>query len=307
MGLSRSLVDLFNNIVGKGDRKRLAEKTPFTGLEKHLDIAYSDDGHPMHTLDVYRPEGEGKLPVIIDIHGGGWIYGTKEINAHYCHGLAKYGFVVANINYRLIREGHGGTFPNILNDIFAAYKWTEEHIAEYGGDLSNVFLTGDSAGAHLACLSAAINADPELREELNMKTGLAFRALALTCGVSDVERFRTMKLPLVKYLFRLFLGENWQTHPHGHILSLQNTKLENLPPVFLNSAYGDFLKNDVKKFAATLTERGVENELFFLDEPTRHKLSHVYSVLYPEWEESAATTDALIAFFLRHAADAVNN
>lgn len=53
-------------------------------------------------LDVYRPKSvEGALPVIVDIHGGGWYYGDKELNKYYCMSLVKYGFAVVNVSYRL--------------------------------------------------------------------------------------------------------------------------------------------------------------------------------------------------------------
>lgn len=300
MGVKKALIDRYCKLNGKVDAKRLAKKVPFTGLKVVDNIPYADDGHPMHTLDVYRPDEDGLLPVIIDIHGGAWIYGTKEINAHYCKGLAKYGFTVVNLNYRTIREGYGGTFPNIFKDIFAALNWVEKNIADYGGDLNNVFLTGDSAGAHLAGLTLLINGNEKWSSALDMKTGLKIRSVGLTCGVSDLEPYKKMKSPLVKYLFTLFFGENWKRHEFIDFVSFQNHDLSILPPVFLNSAYGDFLKGDVRKLHQRLNEKGVENELVFINKPTTNKLGHVYNVLYPEWEESVLTTDAMIAFFRRH-------
>ena len=172
---SKTVIDKFNAMVARKDAKRMASKTPFPGVEKFYDIPYIDDGNIYHLLDVYRPENlsEGeRLPVIIDIHGGAWIYGTKEINAHYCQGLTKYGYCVVNINYRIITEEGKGTFPAILNDCFAAFKWVEENISDYGGDLNDVYLTGDSAGAHLAAMCVAINGDKKLREEPRVGTYL---------------------------------------------------------------------------------------------------------------------------------------
>lgn len=298
---SKWLIDTFCKIVKNEDAKRLKTKTPFEGIEKFLDIPYVDDGNVFHLLDVYRPENaEGKLPVIIDIHGGAWIYGTKDINAHYCQGLAKYGYCVVNISYRLITEEGQGTFPAILDDCFAAFRWVEEHVEEYGGDLNNVYLTGDSAGAHLCAMSLAVNGDKKLREELNMKTSLDFRAVALTCGVSDVEYFRKFKLPVLNYLHVLFFGKEWKKHPHLYAATMKNMDLSVFPPIFLNTAKGDFMRFQVLAFDKLLTERKVEHELFDINTKTKHKLTHVYSVLYPEWEESIETTDRLIAHFRKY-------
>lgn len=302
---SKTLVDKFNAMVAKNDAKRIASKTPFEGVEKHYDIPYIDDGNKYHLLDVYRPDDiptTEPLPVIIDIHGGAWIYGTKEINAHYCQGLAKYGYCVVNINYRVITEEGQGTFPALLDDCFAAFSWVENNIASYGGDLNNVFLTGDSAGAHLAAMCAAINGDGKLREELNMKTNLVFRALGLTCGVSNVDIFRKIKLPILNYLFKLFFGDGWKKHPYLYTATLKNLDLSVLPPIFLNTARSDFMRFDVLSFDKLLTKRGIKHELLNISQKTEHKLEHVYAVINPEWEESIMTTDALVDFFRRHSA-----
>lgn len=60
---------------------------------------------PMHTLNLYRPLGaEGPLPVVVDIHGGGWMYGDRELNRAYCMYLASQGWAVMGMSYRLLPE-----------------------------------------------------------------------------------------------------------------------------------------------------------------------------------------------------------
>ena len=64
--------------TAKNDAKRIASQTEPEGLVKILDIPYIDDGEKAHLLDIYYPEvTTEKLPIIIDIHGGGWMYGYK--------------------------------------------------------------------------------------------------------------------------------------------------------------------------------------------------------------------------------------
>ena len=76
--------------TGKMDAKRIASQTEPEGLVKILDIPYIDDGEKAHLLDIYYPEGTTeKLPVIIDIHGGGWMYGYLEITKKFCLKLAE--------------------------------------------------------------------------------------------------------------------------------------------------------------------------------------------------------------------------
>ena len=302
MGLHNSLVKLFNSVNGKVDTNRLKKKTPFSDIETFVDIPYTSSNNKFHLLDVYRPKNiSDKLPIIIDVHGGAWIYGTKEINKHYCMGLASHNFVVVNISYRLISEGNDGTFPNILEDVFAAFNWVENNIQDYQGDLNNVFLTGDSAGAHLSALALSAIYTESFASKLNVHTDLNFRAAALTCGVFDMEKFNKMSLPATKYLFKLFLGEDYKKSQFLPHISIKNNNLEAFPPIFLNTTDGDFMKGQVASFYEEIKKRSKnEVELLHIKKPTTNKLAHVYSILFPEYEESVKTTEALIAFFKKY-------
>lgn len=122
------------------------------GIVRERNISYGD--HPKrHLLDVYRPESSnGPLPVVIQIHGGGWVIGHKrQQGMPLVHRLAGNGFVAVSINYRL---GPKYRFPEQLIDVKRAIAWTREHIAEYGGDPNLIILTGGSAGGHLSALAA---------------------------------------------------------------------------------------------------------------------------------------------------------
>ena len=71
----------WNKQVLKSDKKRAAKLTKTTGVSAIKDLEYIGDGSKWHLMDVYRPKGteNEKLPVIIDIHGGGWMYGDKDL------------------------------------------------------------------------------------------------------------------------------------------------------------------------------------------------------------------------------------
>lgn len=88
----------WNKQVLKSDQKRAAKLTKTAGVSAIKDLDYFGDGSKWHLMDVYRPNGteNEKLPVIIDIHGGGWMYGDKDLNEPYCEALAKRGFVVVS-------------------------------------------------------------------------------------------------------------------------------------------------------------------------------------------------------------------
>ena len=81
------------------DAIRLASQTPPQGVEVWEGLPYDEDGHPMHTLNLYRPAGvSGPLPTVVDIHGGGWMYGDRQLNRNYCMYLASRGYAVMGMS-----------------------------------------------------------------------------------------------------------------------------------------------------------------------------------------------------------------
>ena len=138
----------------RANAPRIAANPNPYGVHILRDIPYLEDGQAEHLLDVYAPDRSGTpLPVIVEMHGGGYLACNKEINAQHWQYLAGRGFRVVNMNYTLCPEGDIGT---ILNELVAVLEWIDAHDAEYGFDTSRVFLTGDSAGGHFVLLAAAM-------------------------------------------------------------------------------------------------------------------------------------------------------
>ncbi len=117
------------------------------------------DGRPLR-LDVYEPRApaDGPRPAIVQVHGGGWIVGTRaEQGIPLLNHLAVHGWVGFNIDYRLSPEA---TFPDHLVDVKQAIAWAREHADEYCIDPEFICLTGGSAGGHLCALAALTADDP---------------------------------------------------------------------------------------------------------------------------------------------------
>ncbi len=130
-------------------------------VERIRDIRYADD-HARHVLDIYRPRGGcARAPVLLQIHGGGWVMGNKHEQAlPLIHHLAARGWVVVTPNYRLSPRAR---FPDPLVDCKRALAWVRRNIAAQGGDPSFVAVTGGSAGGHLTALMALTANDPRLQ------------------------------------------------------------------------------------------------------------------------------------------------
>lgn len=128
-------------------------------VRRTRDIVYAHHGGVDLRLDVYHhravPAG---APVLLQVHGGGWVLGTKDeqglpLMLH----LAARGWVCVSVNYRLAPRA---TFPDPMVDLKAAIRWIREHVADYGGDPQTLLVTGGSAGGHLAAMVALTANDP---------------------------------------------------------------------------------------------------------------------------------------------------
>lgn len=124
------------------------------------DIPYGEFGRRNH-LDIWRrtdlPDDAG-APVLIQVHGGAWMTGSKEYQGAPLMGhLAERGWVSVAVNYRLAPRS---TWPDPIVDVKRAIAWVKDNIADYGGDPNFVVITGGSAGGHLSSLAALTPNEP---------------------------------------------------------------------------------------------------------------------------------------------------
>lgn len=117
----------------------------------HRNIVYARPGGTDLKLDLYVPRSPGPAPIVLWFHGGAWKYGTKEFNFH-LRDLTRHGFAVATVQYRKLQAA---PWPGALQDAEAGLSWLKLNAARYHLDPNRVFLTGESAGGHLAAVLAA--------------------------------------------------------------------------------------------------------------------------------------------------------
>lgn len=262
---------MIRRMFKEGDDLRDVGLTTPQDILRYDDILYGDD--PVwQRLDVYRPKNQkGSLPVIVSVHGGGWVYGDKERYQYYCMALAQHGYAVVNFTYRLAPEFQ---FPAPLEDTNLVFWWVLSHADEYGFDRNNVFAVGDSAGAHLLGLYTGICTDPDYAAQFDFgpPEGFVPRAIGLHCGAyaldtSDPKDMNTQ-------LMEDFLpgGVTPEGMEKTNVLSRISPSF---PPVFFMTCNGDFLRDQAGLLMNALEKNNVPFVYRFYGDRD-HELGHVF-------------------------------
>lgn len=133
-------------------KKAAVPKLP-EGVKQLANLEYKKAGDMSLKLDLYLPEKTtGKLPVVVWIHGGGWLKGSKDR----CPAtwLVPEGFAVASVQYRLSTEAH---WPAQMDDCRDAIRWLRQNAKEYHLDDAHIGVWGSSAGGHLVALMGTLD------------------------------------------------------------------------------------------------------------------------------------------------------
>lgn len=279
-----------------GDKAKHAKQTPPTGITEVHDIAYIDDANHYHKLDVFYPSNIDtfdKLPVIIDIHGGGWMYADKDLNDYYCMGLAERGYVVFNVSYRLVPDV---TVNEQIQDCMAALKYISENMINYPCDASNVTLTGDSAGGQLSAYCTVISQSEELQKVFKVENpNLTINKLLLTSPVSFMKSGGAFSI-YTKYMW----GKDYKTKDTYKYMDLSEIIefADTMPKTYLITSSGDSLANaQTHQAYELLKEKGFEAEMIDVDKETYNQsLPHVFSVLFPFDDAAKETIDKALDY-----------
>lgn len=250
-------------------------KTP-NDIIRFNDLIYGTD--PIfQSLDVYTPADKVDqfLPTIISVHGGGFVYGTKEGYQFYCMNLAQKGFKVVNFSYRLAPENK---FPSQLEDTNEVFKWVLNNAEEYHFDLNNLFAVSDSAGASLLGVYAGILTNSEINKINGFNfdlPALNLKAIALNCGLYNPRKQNPLKdatltRNCMKDLF-VFKGNKKELE----LINVANYINKNYPPSFIVTAEKDFLREQPEYLIPELMKKEVPF-IFRYFSSKEKELEHVF-------------------------------
>jgi acetyl esterase/lipase len=233
------------------------------------DIVYTpENGNQKVRGDFYQPKVAGKVPIVLLVHGGGWAGSDNRYQmAWIARKLAKQGFAVFNVTYRLVPDHH---FPAPVDDLLEALRWLKANDDSLNIDTMRTAIFGYSAGGHLAELAA-------MRE---MPDGVKINAV-VAGGAPHFVRVDP-DFPLV----RDFIGESYEDAPE---LYQQATPVDqvtkNFPPVFIYHGSKDDLVPPlhVHRWEKRLKELGVEHEIYWVK-----GRGHIGTFLIPQGSVSRA-------------------
>jgi len=166
----------------------------------YRDIAYGT-ASPSQKFDLYLPKGVVHPPLVIWIHGGGFVFGDKAMlefddNARALQTLLSNGLAVAGLNYRLIDEAK---FPAAGQDVKSAIRFLRASAATYGFDPTRFAAWGESAGAYLAVMAGATGDQPSVFDSPQDKNRSVSAAVSAVVDLFGNANFRTMRSNLLSH------------------------------------------------------------------------------------------------------------
>lgn len=190
----------------RGEQERLAAARPVSVA----DVAYGH--HPRQVLDLYAPERASGAPVLLWVHGGGFLRGEKAsadhpFNAHVGRWAARSGMLGAVMNYRLVPEA---TWPTGGEDVAAAVTMLQANAAQHGGDPERIVVMGTSAGSVHIATALRLHPDLPVRAAVLLSGLYGYTPLdgrdTLYYGATDLYAERMPRDAMVDTAVPLFLA-----------------------------------------------------------------------------------------------------
>lgn len=231
----------------------MAEPAPVAGVEER--VIAGPEGDELR-LRLYRPDRQGRLPVVVFYHGSGFVLCSLDTHDGMCRNLtAGAGCLVVSVDYRLAPEH---PFPAGLHDCVHATRWVAQNAEALGADPAQIAIAGDSAGGNLVAAAALV-----LRDEggpMPMAQVLIYPATDhYSAGWPSYERCRTgygLGPDTMRWFWDHYLPDRADA-AKPYVSPYRAPSLEGLPPAFVATAEYDPLCDEGEAFAGRLTEAGI--------------------------------------------------
>ncbi len=232
-------------------------------------ITYSRANNAELKLDLYLPrERRAPVPVVMFIHGGGWVEGSKEIDVLNLLPYLSMKFAVVNVGYRL---GRTAPAPAAVEDCRCALRWIERNAKQFNLDTSRIVLTGISAGGHLALITGMLPAmnvfdrpcptDDSVRWNSGAETMPKVAAIVNIFGITDVADL--LEGSNAKHYAIEWFGSMGGRNELARQVSPLSHVRQGLPPVITIHGDADNIVpySHAERLHAALDKAGVPNQL----------------------------------------------
>ena len=259
------------------------------------DISYPST-YKDNTADIFLPrDQEEKTPVVLWVHGGAFVGGSKKDVEIYATMLASKGIAVVSMNYQRAPEAK---YPGPIIQTEEAYRWLAEVSDAYSIDIDRIILAGDSAGAHIVAQFAAVQTNDKYAENMGMEQIVpieTLKAVVLFCGPFDVESINKTDNAVLDFFlghtaWAYFGTKNW-TEGFSDQVAITNHITSHFPPTFISDGNTNSFEDHGRALAAALADKGVPVEVFFIpanEEVTMHEYQFIMNT--PAGQESFMRT-----------------
>lgn len=251
-------------LTAEGAREQFEQLTEQISKEEVAsmqDITIEGPGGDL-TLRSYRPETnrEGPLPVLVFLHGGGFVIGSVDTHDNICCALANRAeCLVVSVEYRLAPEH---PFPAALEDTYRSLEWVHEHIDAMGGDPDRIALGGDSSGGNLTAGATLLSKD---RNGPDIIHQLLIYPTVNTAEVYEMESYEEnangyfLEAADMKWFDEKYVQDEIHTR-NEYASPLLARDLSGLPPATVVTAGFDPLRDEGVAYAERLEEADVPAE-----------------------------------------------
>lgn len=277
-------------MIVAGTDKVSTEPAYADSLEKRIGVPYVSDGTPAQVMDIYyAPEAIRKDAVLIDIHGGFYVAGKRQNNRGFASVFLREGYDVVLVEYR-VNDGTTDVGDE-LRDCAAALDYLAINAPELGLNKDRMFLTGDSAGGHLALYMAEGASDPSLPVR---PVVFKPKGVLLNCPAYDYASFASGD-GFSKAALEWFIGPRYEDKAYLESLSPRTFIGSYRGPLFVSTCKRDFIRGQALLLRQDCDSLG--RPLVFLDIPSDDKkVGHVHNVINQDLPESKTVNFGMLEF-----------
>ncbi|MBQ7105765.1 MAG: alpha/beta hydrolase fold domain-containing protein [Bacilli bacterium] len=216
-----------------------------------------------------------KLPVIVFIHGGGWVGGSSKKIKDFTKLLSSNGYIVISVDYSLAPEY---PYPVSTYQLVEVLNYLFDNKERLKIDINNIFIGGTSAGAHLSSQLGCLITNLDYRKQMNAKLKISkIKGLLLINGVYNLETASKSKFPGIKHFCSAYLGEkNYVKSKKIKEVSTINHINNNYPSIFITAGDKDPLRYQSYELVEVLKKNNIDFKDKFFD---KSNLNHDFIYL----------------------------